>query len=289
MNLRVFAPAKVNLTLQVGSPRGDGLHPLQSVVMFADIGDWIEVSPADRLTMRIHGDFTSALSADRSNLVSRAAHALADAAHIEAPRALLILEKNLPVAAGLGGGSSDAAATLKALNVLWELGLDQAALLRIAGEIGADVAVCMGARSAWVTGTGEALAPLHLPALHTVLVNPLRPLSTAAVFAEFDRMELGAGLAETLVPAWRTPAEAWAGIALLGNGLDAPARALMPRIEEISMLLHADPRVRCVGLSGSGATMFALAEGPRAAEAIAADVARAHADWWVRATKLGAA
>ncbi len=285
MSVRIFAPAKINLTLQVGRPRADGLHKLQSAVMFADVGDWVEVAQADGLSLEVRGPFASGLIADDSNLVLRAAHALALAAGI-APRAKLLLEKNLPIASGMGGGSSDGAATLKALNILWELGLAEAELMRIAREIGADAPVCVAARSAWMTGVGDTLAPMQAPVLHAVLVNPLRPLATAAVFREFDRMRCGHGFAEAPAPVWRTPAEVWAGAATMGNDLEAPARVLMPEIAEMSGLLRPNPGVAHVGLSGSGATVFALVDTREAAEAVAATLARSH--WWVRPAVLGA-
>ncbi|MEQ1709375.1 MAG: 4-(cytidine 5'-diphospho)-2-C-methyl-D-erythritol kinase [Terricaulis sp.] len=285
MSVRIFAPAKINLTLRVGRPRADGLHPLQSVVMFADVGDWIEALPAHDLSLDIRGPFASELIADDSNLVLRAARVLALAASV-APRAKLVLEKNLPIASGMGGGSSDAAATLKALNVLWELGFAEAELARIACDIGADVPVCVVGRSSWMTGLGETLAPMQAPVLHAVLANPLRPLATAAVFREFDRMRLARALSESSAPVWRTPAEMWVGAAMMGNDLAAPARALMPEIAEIEALLHAHPRVVHAGLSGSGATVFGLVETREAAEAVAADLA--HSVRWIRAAVLGA-
>jgi 4-diphosphocytidyl-2-C-methyl-D-erythritol kinase len=285
MSVRIFAPAKINLTLRVGRPRADGLHPLQSVVMFADVGDWIEAFPAHDLSLDIRGPFASELIADDSNLVLRAARVLALAAGV-APRAKLVLEKNLPIASGMGGGSSDAAATLKALNVLWELGFAEAELARIACDIGADVPVCVAGRSIWMTGLGETLAPMQAPVLHAVLANPLRPLATAAVFREFDRMRLARVLSESPAPVWRTPAEVWAGAAMMGNDLEAPARALMPEIAEIEALLHAHPRIVHAGLSGSGATVFGLVETREAAEAVAADLA--HSARWIRAAVLGA-
>lgn len=285
MSVRIFASAKINLTLQVGCPRADGLHPLQSAVMFADVGDWIEALPAHNLSLEVHGPFSPALIADDSNLVLRAARALALAAGV-APRAKLVLEKNLPIASGMGGGSSDAAATLKALNELWELGFAETELARIACDIGADVPVCVAGRSSWMTGLGETLAPMQAPVLHAVLANPLRPLATAAVFREFDRMRLARALSESPAPVWRTPAELWAGAAMMGNDLEAPARALMPEIAEIEALLHAHPRVVHAGLSGSGATVFGLVETREAAEAVAADLA--HSARWIRAAVLGA-
>ncbi|MBL8531524.1 MAG: 4-(cytidine 5'-diphospho)-2-C-methyl-D-erythritol kinase, partial [Hyphomonadaceae bacterium] len=179
--LRVFAPAKINLTLQVGPPGGDGMHPLQSVVAFADVGDWVEVAPSEGLTLAMDGPFAPMLTQDEDNLVLRAARLLAAEGQVRAGAALR-LSKHLPVASGIGGGSSDAAAALKALNQLWALDLDVAALAQLGRRLGADVPVCLGARSAWMTGAGEQVAALALPEMDVVLVNPLRPAPTAQVF-----------------------------------------------------------------------------------------------------------
>ena len=152
MSVRVFAPAKINLTLEVGAPRADGYHPLQSAVVFAGEGDWIEVSDADALSLEITGPFSDGLSAD-DNLVLRAARLL------DPQRgASLKLEKNLPIASGIGGGSSDAAATLLALNQLWGLQRSTGDLAQLSAALGADVPVCVYKRSAWMTGVGDQVA-----------------------------------------------------------------------------------------------------------------------------------
>lgn len=281
MSVRVFAPAKINLTLQVGRPRADGMHPLQSAVMFADVGDWIEAAPADALSLSIEGPFAAALAADADNLVLRAARALDPGRG-----AALKLEKNLPIASGIGGGSSDAAATLKALNSLWRLDLSEQQLMAVASRIGADVAVCVPARSAWMNGAGERVASLAIPPLHAVLVNPLRPLATGQVYQAFDRLGLGERFKEMAAPNWRTAREAIEGAAALGNDLAVPARTLMSEIEEIEAALGLHESVMHVAVSGSGATCFALVESAAAAQALAASLQAIHRDWWVRATLL---
>lgn len=286
MSVRVFAPAKINLTLQVGRPRADGMHPLQSVVMFADVGDWIEVEAQPDSPFRIRGPFSHELMQAGGNLVLDAFGALCRAAGIDRSAAVT-LEKNLPVASGIGGGSSDAAAALKALNALWRLGFSEAELMRIAAEIGADVPVCVPARSAWMTGVGDVITPLRAPALHAVLVNPLKPLPTAAVFRRFDEMGLGRSMEEAEAPVWRTPAEAAAGAAVLGNDLAAAACTLMPEIAAALDELRQDARVMHTGLSGSGATCFALVENAEAAASLARNVVARRRDWWAHATTLG--
>ncbi len=288
MSIRVFAPAKINLTLQVGRPRADGLHPLQSVVVFADVGDAVEASEADALTLSITGDFAEDLVADGDNLVLRAARALAEATGVRAGAALT-LEKNLPIASGIGGGSSDAAAALRALNELWALNLPASRLAEIARPLGADVPVCIAGAPAYMTGAGETFAPVHVPALHAVLVNPLQPLPTPNVYRQFDAMGLGGAFVESAAPNWPDTSAALAAVAAIGNDLDAPARALMPAIAKIEASLRADPRVRYAALSGSGATMFGLVDDAETAEALAHTLQTAHPEWWVADAILGGA
>lgn len=283
MSVRVFAPAKINLTLKVGRPRADGRHPLQSVVMFADVGDWIEAAPADALTLAIDGPFAAGLSAGEDNLVLRAARVLD-------PRrgAAITLTKDLPIASGIGGGSSDAAATLKALRALWALDVSDDALADLARELGADVPVCVHARTALMRGAGEITTPFEAPPLACVLVNPLTPLSTAEVYRRFDAMDLGGGFTEETPAPWGNADEALASIAALGNDLEAPARALEPAIDQVRAALAADPRARHVALSGSGATVFALAATLEDAHALTRDLEQKQPSWWVRAATLGA-
>jgi 4-diphosphocytidyl-2-C-methyl-D-erythritol kinase len=138
MSVSVFAPAKINLTLEVGRPRADGYHPLQSIVMFADVGDVVAAAPAETLSLSVGGEFGADLDAGENNLVMRAARALAEAANIAQPGAALTLEKSLPLASGMGGGSADAAATLRALNELWKLDWPLVRLQPIARALGAD-------------------------------------------------------------------------------------------------------------------------------------------------------
>lgn len=281
--IRVFAPAKINLTLKVGAPRGDGMHPLASVVAFADVGDWVEAAPADELSLALTGPFANGLATEADNLVLRAARTLREASGAQAGAALT-LDKRLPIASGIGGGSSDAAATLKALNELWALGLGGAELSAIGNSLGADVPVCVGARAAYMTGIGEALQAVHVPRLHAVLVNPLTPVPTAAVYRAFDEMCMGGGFEALPAPKWPDAASAWAGVAAIGNDLLAPACKIVPSLSYVLAVLRTDPRARHVALSGSGGTLFALVENADAATALARDVARP--DWWVRAAIL---
>jgi 4-diphosphocytidyl-2-C-methyl-D-erythritol kinase len=286
MSVRVFAPAKINLTLEVGLPRADGYHPLQSVVAFADIGDEIEAVSADALTLDIEGEFAGDLTADSANnLVLRAARALADAANVEHGAALL-LRKNLPIASGIGGGSSDAAATLRALNQLWALDWPLERLLAIARTLGADVPICLAGVPAYMTGVGERFEPMDLPAFAAVLVNPLTPLSTPAVYRRFDAMGLGAAFKGKAAPVWPDATTALVGIAAIGNDLAAPATDLAPEIAAVSQILRADERVRHAAVSGSGATVFALMANVDDAAALADALQEERPDWWVADTLL---
>ncbi|MGQ0532313.1 MAG: 4-(cytidine 5'-diphospho)-2-C-methyl-D-erythritol kinase [Caulobacteraceae bacterium] len=283
MSVRVFAPAKINLTLEVGRPRVDGYHPLQSAVMFADVGDWLEAAPADRLSLAISGPFAAGLDAGDGNLVLRAARLL------DPNRgAALKLEKNLPIASGIGGGSSDAATTLIALNELWGLEHPKMELVRIAAHIGADVPVCVRKHSAWISGIGENVAAMQAPVLHAVLVNPGKPLATPAVYRRFDELGRGRDFEQRSVVDWRSADEAFSAVMLYGNNLEVPAVSLMPELEDLLQILHADPRTVCASLSGSGATCFALTRNAKEASALAGDLGARDRDWWVRATSLGA-
>lgn len=289
MSVSAFAPAKINLTLEVGPPRDDGYHPLQSVVTFADVGDIIEAAPAETLSLNIVGEFADELAGDaESNLVMRAARALSETAGIS-QGASLTLEKQLPIASGIGGGSSDAAAALRALNELWGLNWPLARLRPIAGRLGADVPVCLAGLPAYMTGTGETYVPIKLPAFAAVLINPMTPLSTPEVYRRFDAMGLGMRFAEKPAPAWSGTEQALAGIAAAGNDLTEPAATIAPEIAEVSQILRADPRVRYAALSGSGATLFALTENAEEAAALADALQEKRPDWWVADTLLSGA
>lgn len=289
MSVQVFAPAKINLTLKVGRLRPDGYHPLQSVVAFADVGDVVEASGSDELSLEITGEFASELAPnDESNLVLRAARALATAAGVDA-RARLTLEKNLPVASGIGGGSSDAAAALKALNELWRLGWDAKRLAEVGRPLGADVAVFFsGAPVAFMRGAGELCEPTQGPSLPALLINPLRPLSTPTVYRKFDELGLGSVLSDAPFGGWSGEDEAIAAMHALGNDLQAAAEALLPQIGQVFAALQGREGVRYAALSGSGATIFAIVRDRARAEVLAEELARDHDNWWVCDTLLGA-
>lgn len=284
MSVRVFAPAKINITLEVGRPREDGLHPLQSAVMFAGVGDWIEATPAETLSLSIEGPFAAGLSAGDDNLVLRAARALDPSRG-----AALRLTKNLPVASGIGGGSTDAAATLKAVNTLWNLDRGESDLSHIAATLGSDVAVCVAARASWMTGVGDQISPMRAPRSHAVLVNPGAELSTAAVYKAFDDAQLGRDFAPSAQPQWTSFDQLAREAAIRGNDLASAASQILPAISELLARLSEDAAVSYANLSGSGATCFALvrsaADTIRLTEALRAE--KPH--WWIAPTTLGEA
>ena len=279
----VTAPAKINLYLHVTGRRPDGYHELDSLVAFAGVGDRVAVSPADALSLDLTGPFAEALAADPDNLVLRAARLLARAGGIE-PRAAIALEKNLPVAAGLGGGSADAAAALRALARLWNLAIAADDVAALALELGADVPVCLAGRAAFVGGIGEDLAPPpRLPPAHIVLVNPGVALSTATVFGELGDVFTGPGrFAEA-------PADAASlarALAALSNDLEAPARRLCPEVDQALAALAAEPGCLLARMSGSGATCFGLFANAGHGAAAAGRIGAVHSGWWVAPAPL---
>ena len=287
--ITVFAPAKVNLYLHVVGRRADGYHLVDSLVAFADIGDRLLLQPADALTLAVSGPEATGLSGNpRDNLVLRAAHLLARSAGIAAPGAALRLEKHLPVAAGVGGGSSDAAAALRALRGLWRLAIDDAALAQVGMRLGADVPVCLFARAAWVGGVGERIEPApDLPPAGILLANPRRPLPTAAVFGA-RRRPFGAAPRRFATP----PRDAFAlahRLAPLDNDLTEAAIGLVPEIANLLTALDRLPGALIARMSGSGATCFALFSDRAAAEKACAALAGDRPDWWCAAGGLVAA
>jgi 4-diphosphocytidyl-2-C-methyl-D-erythritol kinase len=279
------APAKVNLYLHVLGRRGDGYHLVDSLIVFAGVGDRVTVRPDDRLELEVCGPFAGALATARDdNLVLRAARALAAAAAHE-PCARIELDKRLPVAAGIGGGSADAAAALRALTRLWRLDLAPPALAEVAAGLGADVPACLASRPVVAGGIGELLRPLPgpWPELHLVLANPGLALPTTQVFAGRE------GPYGKAAPLEAVPASApdlAAALARRRNDLEPSARRLDPAIGEALAALAALPGCLLARLSGSGATCFGLFAAAAAARAAAAALAAARGDWWVAAAPV---
>jgi 4-diphosphocytidyl-2-C-methyl-D-erythritol kinase len=282
-SVAVLAPAKVNLYLHVLGRRPDGYHLLDSLVVFADFGDRIEVAPAESLLLRIDGPFAREVPAGDDNLVLRAARALAEAVGRPAGAAIR-LTKSLPVASGIGGGSADAAATLRALVRLWRVDIDGERLRRLALALGADVPMCLRARPAFIGGIGERIeeAP-DLPACTQLLVSPRAALPTPQVFAR-------RGGPFSQVGRFATPlADTRALAALLAerrNDLTEAAIGLVPAIALVLDVLRATPGVLLARMSGSGATCFGLCEDEAAAAAGARALARRHPEWWITAASV---
>ena len=272
-----FAPAKINLHLHVVGRRDDGYHLLDSLVVFAGVGDWLRVSAADSLTLTVTGPFSAGLDAESDNLVLRAAQALAAQAGVKA-RGSLVLEKNLPISSGIGGGSADAAAALRLLSRFWGIALAGDQLNRLAQDLGADVPVCVASRAALMSGIGEVLAPAPpLPPLGLILVNPGVAISTPAVF----RTRAGAFSAAARFPAdgWPDARAVVDSLLATGNDLQPPARSLAPAIDDVLGALSASPGCLLARMSGSGATCFGVFATPAAATAAAATIGRD--GWWV--------
>ncbi len=254
---------------------------LDSLVAFADCGDVLRGSEAADLSLTISGPFAAGLAGEADNLVLRAARALAAEAGLPA-HARLVLEKHLPVASGIGGGSADAAAALRLLCRLWHIAPDPAALDRLALRLGADVPVCLRSRPARMAGVGEKLEPAPaLPPCCVLLVNPGVAVATAAVF----RARFGPFSAPARLPAgWPDAPAMAADLAALANDLEAPARSLCPVIGGMLASIAAQPGCLLARMSGSGATCFGLFADPAAAEHAAGATARA--GWWVWAGAL---
>ena len=293
--VRRAAPAKINLYLHVCGRRDDGYHLLDSLVAFANIGDVVTAAPAPpgTLELTVTGPFAPALAAadgggaPAGNLVLRAARRLAAARGIAAPGAALTLEKNLPVASGIGGGSSDAAATLRALAALWRLDdIGEDELAKIGVALGADVPVCLAARPTWLGGIGEDLRPAPaLPPAAIVLVNPGIPLATPPVFKA--RTGPFSAPARFAGPPPSDAAGLAAQLTERRNDLTAAAVGLVPAIADVLASLERSAGALIARMSGSGATCFALYAGRTAAEAAAARLRAAQPGWWVAAGMLG--
>jgi 4-diphosphocytidyl-2-C-methyl-D-erythritol kinase len=287
--LREAAPAKVNLTLHVVGRRDDGYHLLESIVVFAAVADELSLEPAPGLCLETSGPTAAATGDPSRNLVVAAARALA-ARRPGLAAGRFRLTKRLPVAAGIGGGSSDAAAALRLLARLNGISLGDPDLLAAAREIGSDVPVCLDPRPQFMAGTGEVLAPLPaFESLPAVLVNPGVALPTGRVFAAFGlapgaRIErVGhAGLGSEV-----GPAASIERLALARNDLESAAMALSPSVGAALDLMRRQDGCRLARMSGSGATIFGIfpssAAAARGAKAINAREPR----WWVRATRLG--
>ncbi|MGI8524788.1 MAG: 4-(cytidine 5'-diphospho)-2-C-methyl-D-erythritol kinase [Pseudolabrys sp.] len=279
--LTELARAKVNLTLRVTGRRPDGYHTLESLVAFADFGDRVSLEPREGLQLLVSGEFAAGVTAD--NLVFKAETSLAtQMPGLRAGR--FALEKNIPVAAGLGGGSADAAAALRLLARLNGIALDDPRLLTAARAVGADVPVCLDPRAKIMRGIGEELsASLDLPKLDAVLVNPGVALATRDVFAAFDQ-NYSSATPPGGVPPQRDALLRW--LLDSGNDLTKAAISRAPAVGEVLAALEALAECKLARMSGSGATCFGLFVSASQAEAATALLRGAHTKWWIRRTAL---
>lgn len=279
------APAKLNLALHVVGRRDDGYHLIDTLVVFAKIADRLTARPAPDLTLDLDGPFASALPRGEDNLVLRAARMLQADRRVDAG-ARLELSKCLPVAAGIGGGSADAAATLRLLNRMWGCDLDSVGLAGLAARLGADVPMCLHSRPLRAGGIGGDIRPLAgLQALDLVLVNPGRGLSTADIFAALPERDSG-GIGE-IPPGLDDVAGLAAYLRGLRNDLEAAALPRVPEIATVEQELGARPGCLMTRMSGSGPTVFGIFASAADAARAAGDLSARHADWWVAATRAG--
>jgi 4-diphosphocytidyl-2-C-methyl-D-erythritol kinase len=277
------APAKVNLTLRVLGRRPDGYHRLESLVAFADLCDELTLAPGDGASLDVEGPFAAQCGAAHGNLVTRAAAALATSAG-ELKQGHFRLTKTIPVAAGLGGGSADAAAALRLLARANGMADDDKRLAQAAATVGADVPVCLDPRARMMRGAGEELSPpLDLPPLQALLVNPGVPLPTRDVFAQFDLAHASPKGADEVPP---DRGEFFDWLAKEDNDLTRAATACAPVVADVLGVLAKLPGCRIARMSGSGATCFALFENADEAAAAVKKLTASRGDWWVRAATL---
>lgn len=273
--VKAFAPAKVNLTLHVTGQREDGFHLLDSLVVFADLGDHLTMNRAQKPQLHVTGPMSEGVPTDSRNLVWQAAGLMNAAEEVE-----ITLDKHLPAAAGIGGGSSDAAATLRGLERLLERDIpgDLA-------RLGADVPVCLRRSTQRMRGIGEKLQSLSLPALPAVLINPGVEVPTGAIFDALPT-KVNPPMPEE-VPDFTGIEDCVAWLGAQRNDLEPPASALVGEVEEVLDVLHHAPACLLQRMSGSGATCFGLFPDPKTARAAADLISARHPVWWVQACTLG--
>lgn len=271
--LKAFAPAKVNLTLHVTGQRADGYHMLDSLVVFADVGDRITLMPAETMSLEVIGPMAEGVPTDGSNLVMKAADLFGVPLR-------MVLSKHLPAAAGVGGGSSDAAATVMAIADL----LEEKRLPDVS-SLGADVRVCLMRQAARMSGIGEVVDPVPgLPALHAVLVNPGIDVPTPTVFKALTQNK-NTPMPKHL-PRWKDAKALTDWLANQRNDLEAPAIAEAPVIADVLKVLQGCAGIQLARMSGSGATCFGLFPTAEAATQAAEHISQNHPGWWTQPTKF---
>lgn len=292
-----LAPAKVNLWLHVAAPDARGYHPLQSLVMFADIGDEVSLVETEGLVnglmprLSLSGPFAEELGVGEDNLILKAVRAFENATGLRVDRHDIHLAKTLPIASGLGGGSADAGAVLHLLREAYAPDMADDDLAAIAVKTGADGVMCLWARPAFASGYGERLTPVRLPSVAAVLVNPGVECPTRAVYAGFDGLgafsTLDAPLENILPQDIVNIEQLTKMLAATRNDLQASAVALQPIINEVLSTLDGQPETLFARMSGSGATCFALCGSDADAQALGGRLRRIWPDAWVAPCRLG--
>lgn len=283
-----FAPAKVNLFLHVGAPAADGYHPLCSLMVFADVGDRVRIELGEgRLT--VSGPFARQLGPEPDNLIFRAVRAFVDELGRPMAELAMGLDKQLPVASGLGGGSGDAGAVLRLIRDVFAPQVDDARLERVAGRLGADGPACLWARPVIAEGRGERLSPAPgLPTINAVLVNPGVAVSTPEVYRRLDASGAFGDITPPVMPeAFESAAELAAWLSRQRNDLEAPAVTVAPEVGAVLETLRHEPEALLARVSGSGGTCFALCADDIAAESLAERIEALEPRWWVRRCRLG--
>ncbi|WP_282021649.1 4-(cytidine 5'-diphospho)-2-C-methyl-D-erythritol kinase [Ruegeria faecimaris] len=272
MKAKAFAPAKINLTLHVTGQRVDGYHLLDSLVVFADLGDTLHFTAGEALSISVTGEHAAGVPSDSRNLVWKAAEAAGWTGHID-------LNKVLPHGGGIGGGSSDAAATLRMIE-------DEGGAIPpgTALRLGADVPVCTAASPSRMRGIGERLDPVTLPHLPSLLVNPGVEVPTPAIFAALECRE-NPPMAED-IPVFEGPQDCAEWLGKQRNDLEGPTTLLAPEVAQVLDALSDTKAALLARMSGSGSTCFALYPTMKAAHFAAYEIGAAHPDWWCRAVQL---
>jgi 4-diphosphocytidyl-2-C-methyl-D-erythritol kinase len=288
MHVREIARAKINLTLGVLGRRPDGYHEIESLVVFAQIGDRVTLTPGPECGVATSGPFAGDI--EGRNLLETAL-GLLRGVDAELQLGTVLLEKNLPVAAGLGGGSADAAALLRAVRRANPERAGAVAWHALAARLGADVPVCLAGAPALISGIGDKVEPLgpahRLPPVAVVLVNPRLPLPTAQVYRALAAAPAWApGRPSALPRSFSDLATLVDAVRLHGNDLERPAVSLLPGIAQVKAALAAQPGCRIAAMSGSGPTCFGIFADQAAAQSAAGALTRAYPRWWVVATEV---
>ncbi len=280
-SIKVFAPAKVNLFLHITGKLSDGYHTLDSLVVFADIGDYITIEKSSEFSFHVKGEFAKDLQVDiQNNLVAKAAKSLAQISGNN-PNVKITLDKNLPISSGIGGGSSDAASTIWGLQEFWSLAHDADYILPLMTKLGADVPVCQYCRPAIMRGIGDILSPAPImQEVPIVLINPMISCATQDIFLLYDG-EFKKGNAK-LPKILNTVFDLVKFLEITDNDLFKPASKLIPEIGNVINALNAQNTCLFSRMSGSGASCFGLFENIKGAELAAEIICQENPDWWVK-------